>query len=210
MVPAWAVGGDFFDFISLGPETIGIVVGDVSGKGLGAAIFMALARSLLRAEASRAATPREALASVNRHLLDMNDKAMFVTVLYGLLHRATRDFSYARAGHEMPLLLDAQGTPLALARGRGQPLGILPTPLLDEQTAGLPPGGMLLLYTDGVTEAAGPEGTLFGMDRLRKAVRAFRTASAQAICDQLLQTVAQYGGPAPQGDDITLVAVQAR
>ena len=105
--PMTSVGGDFFDFIELDQERVGLVVGDVSDHGVPAAIFMALTYSLLRAEAFRASSPGEALQAVNRQLLDMNPSGMFVTVLYGVLNRTTHDFQFARAGHDLPLILNA-------------------------------------------------------------------------------------------------------
>jgi phosphoserine phosphatase RsbU/P len=210
MVPARIVGGDCFDFIPLGPDTLGIVVGDACDKGVPAAIFMALTRSLVRAEASRARSPREALLSVNRHLLDMNDAGMFVTALYGVLHRATRTFDYARAGHDLPLVRGVGGAVLAPPHSTGQPLGLWPEMLLDEQRVVIPRGGALLLYTDGVTEAIDPQGALFGIKRLRSTVSAYRSGSAQELCDNVLQAVTAFSGGAPQEDDVTLVAVHAQ
>ena len=210
MAPARSVGGDCFDFIGLGGDSLGIVVGDVSGKGIPAAIFMALARSLLRAEGSRAASPREALQNVNRHLLDMNEAEMFVTVLYGVLNRGTREFRFVRAGHDMPIVVDGRGEAVTLPPGRGQPLGVIPEPAFDEQRLIILPGSTLLIYTDGVTDALNPQGAFFGLERLQEAVRANRQASAQALCDRLLQAVIEHQGVAPQHDDVTLVAVQAR
>jgi serine phosphatase RsbU (regulator of sigma subunit) len=210
IVPARAVGGDCFDFIALGPDTLGIVIGDACDKGVPAAIFMALTRSLLRAEASRARSPREALQNVNRHLLDMNDAGMFVTAIYGVLHQPTRSFSYARAGHTLPLLRGVGGAVLAPAHSTGQPLGLWPEPSFDEQRIVIPRGGALLLYTDGVTEATNAQGALFGGRRLRTAVSEYRSGSAQELCDNVLQAVGDFRGPAPQDDDVTLVAVRAQ
>lgn len=210
IVPARAVSGDFFDFIPLGPDSIGIIVGDVCGKGLPAALFMALTRSLLRVEASRPASTREVLQSANRHLLDMTDSGLFVTLIYGIVDRATRTFTYTRAGHELPMLFDAHGTPIMPGRGQGQPLGILADPDLDTQTLMIPLGGTLLLYTDGVTEAMDGLGGFFEVDRLQKAVQANHHVSAQALCDLLVEAVEIYRGAAPQHDDVTLVALHMR
>src|SRR5262249_45391430 len=157
--------------IPLGADALGIVVGDVSDKGVPAAIFMALTSSLLHAEAVRADSPHEALQNVNRLLLDMNDTGMFVTMLYGVLNRTTRELTYVGAGHELPILFDANGERVQLAYGRGQPLGLLAAPLLDEQSVTIPTGGTLLLYTDGVTEAMDVQGAQFGLERLREAMR---------------------------------------
>ncbi|HET9221311.1 MAG TPA: SpoIIE family protein phosphatase [Roseiflexaceae bacterium] len=209
IVPARAVGGDLFDVFPLGSDSLGLMIGDVSGKGVPAAMFMALTRSLLRAEALRATTPETALRSVNRHLLEMNAAGMFVTVVYGILQQKTRAFCYARAGHELPRVWDASGASLSYAWGFGHPLGLLEEPSLDCRTIGMPPGGTLLLITDGVTEATDHCGAFFGPERLEMAVRASPARSAQRLCDDLVVTLADYHGEAPQHDDITLVAVRA-
>jgi phosphoserine phosphatase RsbU/P len=210
MVAAHEVAGDFFDVFALGEGMLGLVVGDVCGKGMPAAIFMALTRSLLRAEASRATSPAETLRSVNRHLLEMNAAGMFVTILYGILQPATHAFTYARAGHDLPLVWDAQGAPQPPTQANGHPLGLLSDPDLDIQALRLPPGSTLLLYTDGVTEATNARNDFFGIQRLHMTVRADLDASAQQLCDSLVETLAVYRGAAPQADDITLVAVRMR
>jgi serine phosphatase RsbU (regulator of sigma subunit) len=210
MAPARAVGGDFFDFIPLSREELGIVVGDVSDKGMPAAIFMALTRSLVRAEASRGVFPAEVLRRVNHHLLDMNQAGMFVTVLYGILHGKTGEFLYARAGHELPILLDSAGEPLPIPRGRGQLLGLLPDPDLDEQVIAVPPAGRLLLCTDGVADAADAAGEQFGQQRLLAvARRAPAHGGAQSLRDELQAALHTFQGGAAQFDDITLVVVQS-
>jgi sigma-B regulation protein RsbU (phosphoserine phosphatase) len=208
MIPARMVGGDFYDVIALDADRLGVVVGDVSGKGVPAALYMALVSSLLRAEAVRAATPEEALRAINRQMLARGIKGMFVTVLYGILHRATREFAFVRAGHELPLVLDAHGAGLLLERGRGQPLGMFPAPSLDCQVVTIPPGGALLLFTDGVTEAMDDADELFGAERIVAAARAEGGIAAQELCDRLVAAVAAYHGDAPQADDITLLAVR--
>ena len=206
--PMRSVGGDFVDFIPLGDDRLGIAVGDVSDHGVPAAIFMALTYSLLRAEASRARSLSQALHSVNRHLLDMNESSMFATLLYGILNGATREFSYVRAGHEMPLLLDARGEIIGLEHGIGQPLGLFPEVALDEQSVGLPSDSLLLMYTDGVTEAMDRDGQLYGLERLHTVLRAERRRSAQDICDSAWDAVRTYSGAAAPRDDVTLVAVR--
>jgi serine phosphatase RsbU (regulator of sigma subunit) len=207
--PARLMSGDFFDFIALGPDTLGIVVADVCGKGVPAAFVMALARSLIRAEAGRASSPAQALQRVNQHLLDMVGSGMFVTVLYGVLDRVQRTFVYARAGHDLPILFDRHGTITEPELGLGQPLGLFPDLMLDQQTIAVPAGGGLLLYTDGMTEAMDARGELFGQALLREIVRINRDIPAQELCDRLLKTVQIYHGEAPQDDDITLVVIRA-
>jgi phosphoserine phosphatase RsbU/P len=210
MIAARMVGGDFYDVIPLDTERLAVVIGDVSGKGVPAALFMALVSSLLRAEAVRAANPEQALRAVNRHLLARNVRGMFVTVLYGVLHRSTREFAFVRSGHELPLVWSADGLPLPIQRGAGHPIGLFPSPMLDAQVVTVPPGGTLLLFTDGVTEAMDTQGELYGTARLAEAAQANTGATAQELCDQLVAEVTAYHGDAPQADDITVLAVRAR
>ena len=210
MMPARAVGGDFFDFIPLSGSALGIVIGDVSDKGVPAALFMALTSNLLRAEARRTNSAGDALRHVHRQLLEINDSGMFVSLLYGVLNGATREFRYARAGHELPLLCDARGELVALLHTAGQPLGAMDEILLDEQKIVLPSGSTVLFYTDGVTDVLDAQGNQFGLERLRQALLAQRSAPAQVLCDSLLEMTAAYRAETPQYDDITLVAVRVK
>lgn len=209
VVPARAVGGDFFDFMVLGPDQVAIAIGDVSDKGVPAAIFMAMTRSLVRAEAKRSRPPREVLEQVNGHLLGMNDAGMFVTMLYGVLDRPRRAFGYARAGHALPLFCDPRGSVTVASCGQGQPLGILPDPDIDEQTVALPPGSTLLVYTDGITEAMNDQWECFGSARLHDALKCHCGMTPAALCDRLIEVVTDYQGAAHPHDDIALVAVHA-
>jgi sigma-B regulation protein RsbU (phosphoserine phosphatase) len=143
-------------------------------------------------------------------LLEINDAGMFVSALYGVLNGTTREFRYARAGHELPLLYDARGEWVTLAYTDGQPLGAMDGILLDEQTVVLPSGSTLLFYTDGVTDVLDAQSNQFGLERLRQALTAERRAPAQALCDTLLEMTAAYRASTPQYDDITLVAVQVK
>jgi phosphoserine phosphatase RsbU/P len=209
IAPARAVGGDFYDFIPLGDNTLGIAIGDVSGKGMPAAIFMAMTRSLMRAEASRADSAPEALHGVNRHLLEMNDSGMFVTVLYGMLNGKTHEFHYGRAGHELPILCNVQGVTTNQCCGHGQPLGIIADPSIDEQTVKISPGDTMLLFTDGVTDAFDETGVPFGLERLHKSLGACCNDPPQQLCDGLADLVMKYQHPIPQHDDVTIVAIRA-
>jgi sigma-B regulation protein RsbU (phosphoserine phosphatase) len=209
MLAARMIGGDFYDVIPLGDDRLGLVVGDVSGKGVPAALFMALTCSLLRAEASRTESPEETLRAVNRHLLTYNSHSMFVTVLFGILHCETRRFDFVRAGHDLPLILDSQGVQQNFILGRGHPLGLFPNPALDVQTTIVPPGGLLLLYSDGATEAMNLQNDLFGVERIVETLRERLQATAQELCAHLLATLAAYCGTAPQSDDITLLVLRA-
>ncbi|MFW2368308.1 MAG: SpoIIE family protein phosphatase, partial [Desulforhopalus sp.] len=124
MIPATSVGGDLYDFIPLGDDSIAIAIGDVADKGVPAALFMAMVRSFLRAEIRPGISPKEVLQRVNLHIMDMNDKGVFVTVLLGILNNTSRQFTYTRAGHELPILVDDKGKVKRLSKGKGQALGV--------------------------------------------------------------------------------------
>jgi sigma-B regulation protein RsbU (phosphoserine phosphatase) len=209
IVPARAVGGDFFEVIALDEDRIGFVVGDVADKGVPSAIFMAQTHAFLLAEASRGIDPAEVLRRVNRHLMKTNDAHLFVTVLYGILDRESSNFTYARAGHELPILTLVGSGVSTLPYGNGQLLGILDDPLIDEQTVTIPPGGTLLLYTDGMTDVRNSAGDLFGLDRLLSEMGSLTGIPAQEVCDRLLEKLKAYQGETAQDDDVTLVAVHA-
>jgi serine phosphatase RsbU (regulator of sigma subunit) len=211
ILPARTIGGDLYDFVPINQTgTIGILVGDVSDKGVPAALFMALTRSLLRAEASLGLPPAEVLQLVNYHLLEMNKSKMFVSMLYGILTPETGDFTYARAGHEIPMIVDSTGNLQAIEYSPGQLVGIFPEPLLDQQSVKIPQGATLLLYTDGVTDANNSEGDFFGSERLQEALRHHRESSAQEICDKIFAEIIDFQGITNQMDDITLVAVRSK
>ncbi len=208
LMPARAVGGDLFDFIPLSNQRLGVVIGDVSDKGVPAAIFMALTYSLLRAEAGRRTSPARVLQAANQHLLSMNDAGMFVTVLYGVLNFRDRQFTYARAGHELPMHLSPEGEIVMPPRGLGQPLGLFEAPLLDEQSVSLEPGATLLMYTDGATDLTDAQDHRFGLERLQAVAQASRSGTAQAFCERVWSALDAYRGSGSQFDDIALIAIR--
>jgi serine phosphatase RsbU (regulator of sigma subunit) len=208
MIPAHIIGGDFYDIIPLDDQHVGLAIGDVCGKGIPAAMFMALVCNLLRVEAQLHLSPVKVLQQINRHLRMMNTRGMFVTILYGVLHRTRRTFHYARAGHEPPLLWNQamQFRPGHLKPG--QLLGLLDEPKLDEQRLKLLPGDTLLLYTDGVTEAQNEHNEFFGMDGLTRAIPTLSGNSAQALCEQIVESLHTCCGEVQKIDDITMVALR--
>jgi len=208
MVPARRVGGDFYDFIQLERGLLGIAIGDVADKGVPSAIFMAQTKALLRAEAESSRSPSHVLEQVNRLLQDMNHAGIFVTVVYGLLEPVSGIFRYARAGHELPLVLSRNGEVRFAEKGQGIALGVTDTLMVDEQQVLLAPGDSLLLYTDGVTDTRGPQGEYFGAERLKAAAREAYSKSAEKLRQRILQSVSLHQGSAPQDDDITMVVVQ--
>lgn len=209
MIPARIVGGDLYEFIPLANEKLGVLVGDVSGKGVPAAIFMAQTHALLKSEATRGGSPGETLKRVNSLLLEMNAAHFFVTVLYGVLDTKTRAFTFARAGHESPLVCDAQGQVTAAPWAYGQPLGVFDELNVSEQTVRLEPGSTLLLFTDGLIDAIDARGNPFGEERLRDSLRALYSLSAQELCNQLLAEIQNFAHSTVQFDDLAVVAIKA-
>ena len=208
MQPARAVGGDFFGLFELGNERVGLVVGDITDKGVPAAIFMAQTHALLRAAASPQLAPGETLAKVNRFLLEMNQKGLFATVIYVILHRPSGRCYYARAGHELPLLVSPYGELSYPPMLPGTPLGILERPVIDIGVLTLPPGGKLVLYTDGVIDAVAPDRSRYDDTGLECAVLDTAGLDAQATCQSLLKSVITFQQNLPQFDDITMLVVQ--
>jgi serine phosphatase RsbU (regulator of sigma subunit) len=206
LVPARAVAGDMYDFIPLSRNKVGIVVGDVTDKGVPAAIVMAQTQALLRAEAYSASSPLDALHGVNQHLLEINSSGLPVTAIFGVLDGKTHEFRYARAGHELPLICTAGDVSVA-EKSVGQPLGYFEEPLIDENTITLPPGGTFLLYTDGVTEGL-DELDLSAMEESLMAEGGLCSGKeAQALCDHVLEVTTTRQKDHPLLDDVTLVAV---
>jgi phosphoserine phosphatase RsbU/P len=208
LLPMSQVGGDFYDFIPLDDDNLGISVGDVSGHGMPAALIMAITLALLRAEACRSSSPAEVLCSVNRELLKLGSRQMFVTVLYGVLTASTGEFLYARAGHEPPIVTAPGQAPSFPELAGGRLLGLFDEIVLHDGTLTLPPGGSLVMYTDGVVETRSAGREFFGEDRLAGLLLESGSGSAKAICDRVLGAVAAHGAGLPQQDDITVLCTQ--
>jgi len=203
--PAREVGGDFYDVIPLPDGRVGFVVGDVTDKGVPAALVMSATRSLLRASAQRLIEPGEVLGRVNDQLCPDMPKAMFVTCLYGVLDRDSGLLRFANAGHDVPYVKTAHG--VDELRARGMPLGLMPGMEYEEKEATLAPGDSVLLHSDGIVESHDPERDMFGFPRLRDTVA--RASSEESLIDRVLTELAAFTGPdAAQEDDITMVTLQ--
>jgi sigma-B regulation protein RsbU (phosphoserine phosphatase) len=163
ILPARQVGGDFYDIFVLAPDKIGVLIGDVADKGVPSAIFMARAHALIIAEADSVTSPGEVLRMANRHITRLEKSTQFVTALYGVLDTNTGEFSYARAGHEPPLLLHEAGNVHRLPHKPGMALGLWENIILDEYSLSLPEGSLLLMFTDGMTDCRSPKGEPFGL-----------------------------------------------
>jgi len=213
--PARQVGGDLYDFFYRDPETLCLVVADVSDKGAPAALFMArtktlvrLVTTLLRTGSDAPPLPSEVVAMVNKELCEGNGQGMFVTLVVGMLDLPSQTLRYCNAGHTHLLVVAADGDLRVLADGRGKPVGILPDFAYATAEHRLAAGDCLFLYTDGVTEAFDGKGGFFGEDRLQEALRPLAGASAREVVEGVMERVRAFGDGAAQSDDIAAMAVR--
>jgi serine phosphatase RsbU (regulator of sigma subunit) len=206
--PAREVGGDFYDFMELDDGQLGLVVGDVTDKGVPAALVMATTRTLLRASAQRLDAPGEVLKRVNEVIVQDIPPNMFITCLYAILDPATGLLRYANAGHDLPYRRKASAGGAEELRATGMPLGLLPGMEYEEKEIVLERGDSVLFYSDGLVEAHDPQREMFGFPRLQGLVGAHRTGGA-AMVNFLLSELARFTGDDwIQEDDITLVTLE--
>ena len=202
--PAREVGGDFYDFLRLPDGRLGLIVGDVSGKGVPAAIVMATTRTLLRA-AYHLGSPGEILEQVNDALFPDIPPNMFVTCLAALLDSRTGRLQYANAGHDPPYIRHAAG--VSKLRATGMPLGLMPNMSYEQKEITLQPGESILLYSDGLLEAHSPQREMFGFPRMQGHVSAHPEGAS--LIDSLLGELERFTGEDwEQEDDITLLTLQ--
>lgn len=202
------MAGDFFDFVPLAARRLGLVIADVSDKGVPAALFMALASILVRVIAADRRSPARVLRRVNELLLANSRSDMFVTLWYGVLDPQRHELVFANAGHNPPLLLTAANGQIRLLRKHGLILGVLPSVALEDDRVPLAPGDVLILYTDGVIDPINLNEESFEMTRLQAVVQAHRAQSAAQIAEAIKAAVREFVGFAPQFDDLTLVVVK--
>jgi len=207
--PARETSGDFYDVNLLPNGRLGILVADVVDKGVGAALFMALSWILIRTYATEYPTqPELVLSAVNRRILKDTNANQFVAVFYGILDPATATLTYCNAGHVPPYLVSTQnGEEVQELIRTGVPLGIFEDETWQQGVVQLTPGDVLVLYTDGITDAEDRKGTFFGTEQLLEVVRINLGRPAQDVQDALLAEVHEFVGDAPQFDDIALMVV---
>lgn len=202
------VGGDFFDFLLLAPDRLGLVIADVSDKGVPAALYMMFARTLMRVSALSGREPAAALLRTNELILADSTSDMFVTATYGVLDAAGHTLTYASAGHNLALHAPAGGRAAEPLISEGIALGIVAETEIKQKALELAPGDVILFYTDGVIEALNPAGEEFGAQRLDDILCAQRAAPAEAIADAIDAAVREFTGGAAQYDDLTLIVVK--
>lgn len=205
--PAKEVSGDLYDFFPIEPGKLCFVVGDVSGKGIAAGIFMAVTRTLVRACAVPGRSPVEILGMVNRQLARENEAYLFVTMLMGIIDTATGHVVYAQGGHNPPVLIRPDCAPEFEPPG-GMPLGLMEDVDFGARELQLQPGETLLVYTDGVTEAMNATGDLFGDNELLQKVEGCAPLSAEMLAAHVIEAVAGFVLEAERSDDITLLVIK--
>jgi sigma-B regulation protein RsbU (phosphoserine phosphatase) len=206
--PTEEVSGDYYDWVKIFDDQIGLVIADVSGKGVPAALLMAFLRASLRAATHIGYSPHVSMAKVNYLLWESIERNQFVTAFYGILDITNRTLSYTNAGHNPPLLLTNDGKYQFIERG-SLPLGMFKDTRYHEYYLTIAPGDMLVLYTDGVTEAQNPQGEEFGRDRLARAVKASRNQTARELIASVHKEVIDWTDGKGATDDVTFFVIKA-
>lgn len=208
MIPAKQVGGDFYDFFMIDKYRLALVIGDVSGKGISAALFMTVSRSLVKAYGLKGLSAGECLESVNSLLSQDNISDFFVTIFYGVLNLENGELDYCSGGHNPAYIISPDQSVNSLVDNQHIPLGILPNYKYRSQKIVLEPGSTLALYTDGITEARDQHQTFFSEDRLEHYLEGCQDQTPQEVVEGLIKAVQDFSANAPQADDITMMAVK--
>jgi phosphoserine phosphatase RsbU/P len=206
--PAREVGGDFYDFFFVDDEHLCFVIGDVSGKGVPASLFMAVAKTLIKATSSQGIAPGEILTRVNRELCQGNDSCMFVTIFCALLNTTTGEIFYANGGHNNPLILRRENEAAWLEGSRGLVVGAMEDAVYETGQTRLQPGESIFLYTDGVTEALNAKGELFSDQRLRTQITFLQGNPPKEVIAGVAEEIARFSHNTPQADDITMMMIR--
>jgi sigma-B regulation protein RsbU (phosphoserine phosphatase) len=211
-LPAKEVGGDYFDFVTLGPQKLGIAIGDVSGKGVPAAIYMTLTKGILQSHADETVSPRLVLNKVNKLLYRNMEKNSFVSMFYAVLDTAEKTLTFARAGHNPGIMISQKDGSNQALNTDGIALGLeegtVFNKMLKEQTIKLSPGDTLVFYTDGFTEAMNLFQDEYGEERFISLISSNRNLSAQGLIDVLVKSIEDFSKEAPQHDDMTVVVIK--
>ncbi len=208
MIPAREVGGDFYDFFPLSNELLGLVIADVSGKGIPAALFTLMTRTLLKGTARDSPSPADCLGLVNDLLAEDNETCIFITLFYGVFDLRDGSFRYSNGGHNPPRLVRSDSRVEVLPTTENLVLGIAPEHEYHNGEVRLAPGDTLFLYTDGITEAQNVNDEEFGEERLDAKLASLGQVPARDIVTTIVDEVQAFAGDAPQSDDITCVAMR--
>jgi len=208
-IMAKEVGGDFFDVIPIQPGRMGILIADVSGKGIPAALFMALSRIVVRVNATwYGEKPAQAIHDANNLIAADSKAGMFVTLFYGILDHTSHTFTYVNAGHNPPIVFHSHDGSLSELEATGIAMGVITDAEYTAQENPLAVGDVIVLYTDGITEAMNAREDMFGETRLYDVIRQLKGLRAEEILAKILTAVKEFTGDYPQSDDITLMIVR--
>ena len=208
IVPAKEVGGDFYDFFLIDKKHLCFVIGDVSGKGIPAALFMALTKTQIKASSSRRRTPGDVLFRANNDLCHENESSMFCTLFYGIMNTETGEVTYANAGHNPPYLISENGEPKQIETTGGIALGVMDEMPFESATFMVPKSGSIFLYTDGVNEAMNEADEEYSYEKLEDYLKENSNGSITDMVNGNLDSVKKFAGSAPQSDDITVLAIR--
>jgi sigma-B regulation protein RsbU (phosphoserine phosphatase) len=207
-IPATEVGGDFYDFLKLADGKIHIVIGDVAGKGMSAAMFMGIVRSIIRAESTESPDAAEVMRKSNRLVCLDAKSGMFVTVFYATFDERTAVLEYCNAGHVYPLLYDPRKKKFEYLNTEGRPLGITEESTYKSKNHRLEANQFVVLYTDGIIESVDASNTPFGEERIREVIAKSSDASPREIIQKIKESITTHSGTAPQSDDMTLIVLK--
>lgn len=210
MEAAKDVGGDFYDFFPIDDHRIGFAIADVSGKGVPAAIFMAVSHTLIKATGIRDLASNECMETVNNILCGESVGSMFVTVFYGIYDLESGQIDYTNAGHNPPYILHADGSVEMLQNDGNLVLGVMENMKFKRSSLQLNPGDALVMYTDGVTEAENKEHAQFGESRLEAELAALKGSDSKHMVETVLSKVREFAAGAPQSDDITQLVIRRK
>ena len=202
------IGGDYYDFVPLGPQKLAVIIGDISGKGLAAAVYTAMAKYTLRAFAAQDMPPGEVVARANRAIARHTVGEIFSTLFYGVLNLADGTLAYVNAGHEPPQLARAGGEVVSL-EPTGMMLGAFPDAEFEEAEVAFAPSDVLALFTDGLPDARAADGAFFGEAGIRAELLAARAGDATAVADALHGAAVRFAGDLRLRDDIALLVLKA-
>ena len=204
------IGGDFYDFFHIDDDHIAFVIGDVCGKGIPAALFMAVSRTIIRSKGVECGTAGECLTESNRLLEAYSTDCMFVTVFYAIYDTRSGSVTYSNAGHNPPHLMKSDGTVEELPRSKNTMMGVFDKYVFKEDSLQLEPGDTLVMFTDGVTEAMNPDGNEFGTGQLKTTLSGLVGQDSRQVVEAVKTAVKDFAGSAEQSDDITLLVVKRK
>jgi serine phosphatase RsbU (regulator of sigma subunit) len=208
--PARQVGGDYYDLFPLDEHHFGLVMADVSGKSIHAALYMAVTRTLFLAKAAEYLSPQDAVRQIHDLLMASSDTDLFVTAFYGIINQRTREMRYVRAGHDLPIHFQPQTGQLSLLQVPGRFLGALDGLVLNEAGLQFSPGDALVCYSDGLTDALSPDGSFYGLERLTTVVADAADRPADVLAETIIADIDGFRAGAPQPDDMTLLVMKVQ